>query len=150
MIREWFLLWSERSWNVVLWTVFAFTKRWSDSLSRMHIHIPLWRTPFKLSFSPYGLSLWNARIYWFSHECNFCLFVLSHARGNEILRTKHKWCVHCMNHVSPLSAIFSGDVVCPDVFQFGVFLRVLSVRALPTAVSRSSWMYGHQERLFMA
>jgi hypothetical protein len=54
-----------------------------------------------------------------------------------------------MNHVSPLSAIFSSDVLCPDGFQFGVFLRVLPVRVLPTAVSRSPWMYGRQECLFM-
>lgn len=72
-----------------------------------------------------------------------CLFVLSHVRGIEILHTKPKWCVHCMNHASPLSAIFSSDVLVasPDGFQFGVFLRVLSVRVLPTAVSQSSWMY---------
>jgi hypothetical protein len=55
-----------------------------------------------------------------------------------------------MNHISPLSAIFSSDVACPDGFQFRVFLRVLSICALPTVVSRSLWMYGHQERLFMA
>jgi hypothetical protein len=64
----------------------------------------------------------------------FCLFVLSHVPGNEILPTKHKLCVHCMNHACPLTVIFLSDVVYPGGSQLGVFLRVPSADALPVCV----------------